>query len=373
MSKGQDSKTNINLYPNLNDIKNNGETSSRAHDGSSKSDSSDSEEITKTEYKTTMLFQWIDKYDGSNNKLNEFIINTDAVFKLASKEQKPILLAYAKKQLTGRAKMIVSTKCINSWNKLKEFLIESFSPRQTIDELILESQTLKQLANESIMDFTLRLDILDSNFIKAINFEHKESPTAIPGLLKMKDNICLRAFLAGVLPMYQNLLTLKEPKNYQEASYFCVKIENENKINRSHEQLTKKQNFCNFCKKSNHTSANCYKKLNQSINANHNENKFGKSEANIRNTSLSSQSGSKLFCNYCKKTNHEIKDCRKLKWKREQEKQKSNSSSSGRIQLVSEDSETLSSSHSDSLNSSTTAESAAAPRAINLIKAEFSQ
>ncbi|KAF5301234.1 hypothetical protein FQA39_LY10820 [Lamprigera yunnana] len=165
---------------------------------------------------------WIDKYDGSNHKLNEFIINTDAAFELASENQKIILLAHAKKQLTGRGKIIVSTKIIISWAQLKEFLIETFSPKQSIDELILESQTCRQLPNESIMDFTLRLDILDSKFIKAINLENNDSKTL------------------GVLPVYQNLLSLKEPNTYREASYFCLKIENENKINQSHERLLKK-------------------------------------------------------------------------------------------------------------------------------------
>ncbi|KAF5276777.1 hypothetical protein FQR65_LT16185 [Abscondita terminalis] len=230
---------NKNLYPNLKTELKVFINDSKMSQQNSQSSNSNSQEILFEEHKISTLFQWIDKYDGSNHKLNEFIINTDAAFELATENQKVILLAYAKKQLTGRAKMIVSTKIISSWAQLKEFLIETFSPRQNIDELILESQTCKQLPNESIMDFTLRLDILDSKFIKAINLENND-PLILPGLLKMKDNICLRSFLAGVLPIYQNLLSIKEPKNYQEASYFCLKIENENKINHSHDQLLKK-------------------------------------------------------------------------------------------------------------------------------------
>ncbi|KAF5285575.1 hypothetical protein FQA39_LY16587 [Lamprigera yunnana] len=295
--------------------------------------------------------------------------------------------AYAKKQLTGRAKMIVSTKIITSWAQLKEFLIETFSPRQSIDELILESQTCRQLPNESIIDFTLRLDILDSKFIKAINLENNDSKI-LPGLLKMKDNICLRAFLAGVLPVYQNLLSLKEPSNYQEASYFCLKIENENKINQSHERLLKKPNSCNFCKKNNHTTANCYKKLNHSINPKYNENQFVKSEAKIHNiipdnhphfqTNIPNRT--RMFCNYCKKSNHEIKDCRRLKWKREQENRNANTSSN--VQLVCTsmnldvpictsmnlDVPSTSQSH---LNSQSTVETSANPQEVNLVKAEY--
>ncbi|KAF5278777.1 hypothetical protein FQA39_LY18353 [Lamprigera yunnana] len=270
------------LYPNLN----------IELEKMSKEESDLSSSVT---YKLETLFQWVDKYDGSNQKLNEFIINTDAAFELASESQNSILLAYAKKQLTGRAKMITSTKIISSWRQLKEFLIESFSPRQSIDELILEAQTCRQLPNESIMDFTLRLDILDSKFIKAINLEDS-NPIELPGLLKMKDNICLRAFIAGVSPTYQNLLTLKEPKNYQEASYCCLKSENENKINRSHEQYKRKPNFCTFCRKNNHTTANCYKQLNQAINPRHNENTFVKSEAKIHNTNSYTIPQPKLFC-----------------------------------------------------------------------------
>ncbi|KAF5284825.1 hypothetical protein FQA39_LY04550 [Lamprigera yunnana] len=182
-----------------------------------------------------------------------------------------------------------------------------------------ESQTCRQLPNESIMDFTLRLDILDSKFIKAINLENNNSKI-LPGLLKIKDNICLRAFLAGVLPVYQNLLSLKEPSIYQEASYFCLKIENENKINQSHERLLKKPNSSNFCKKNNQTTANCYKKLNHSINPKYNENQFVKSEAKIHNiipdnhphSQTNIPNRTRMFCNYCKKSNHEIKDCRRL-------------------------------------------------------------
>ncbi|KAF5297098.1 hypothetical protein FQA39_LY02678 [Lamprigera yunnana] len=283
------------LYPNLN----------IELEKMSKEESDLSSSVT---YKLETLFQWVDKYDGSNQKLNEFIINTDAAFELASESQNSILLAYAKKQLTGRAKMITSTKIIS--NKTK----------QSIDELILEAQTCRQLPNESIMDFTLRLDILDSKFIKAINLEDS-NPIELPGLLKMKDNICLRAFIAGVSPTYQNLLTLKEPKNYQEASYFCLKIENKNKINRSHEQYKGKPNFCTFCRKNNHTTANCYKQLNQAINPRHNENTFVKSEAKIHNTNSYALPQPKLFCNYCKRNNHEIKHCRRLKWKNEHQNQ----------------------------------------------------
>lgn len=54
--------------------------------------------------------------------------------------------------------------------------------------------------------------------------------------------------------------------------------------------------FLSFCRKLSHTTANCYKKLNHAINSESNENRFGKEEVNIRNTSFSSQSNSQLFC-----------------------------------------------------------------------------
>ncbi|KAF5303205.1 hypothetical protein FQA39_LY10118 [Lamprigera yunnana] len=206
------------------------------------------------------------------------------------------------------------------------------------------------------------------DFVEATNFDQKDS-LLLPGLLRMKDKICLRIFLAGVLPLYQTLLTIKEPRTYQEASYFCIRIENENKINQSHKKLLKTQNNCSYCKKANHSTANCYKRLNHSINTQHNENTFSKGEARIHNTSFNNSNYQKSspFCNYCKKTNHVIQDCRKLKWKREKEKSNSVSTSSN-VNMISTDKEPLCVVQPP-LNSISTVETPADPQSVNLIKA----
>jgi hypothetical protein len=336
------------IYPDLNV-----ERESMANEMDSQSAISDVES-----HNIHTLFRWIDKYDGSRTKLNEFITNTDAAFELATPEQHSILLAFARKQLTGRAKIMVSIKVTPTWNSLKNILKDYFSPTQSIDELILESQTLKQLPHESITDFTLRLDILDNAFVNAIKYEYEEDTSSHSGMFKIKDSICLRAFTAGVLPRFRSLLTVKDPKSYLQASLFCQRVENENNIFNNREQLTEKVKMCTFCNKKGHIATNCYAKLNQRTDPNANENAFEKRDANKKGIYFASNQSSRkhfeiLICKYCKNKGHSIEECRKLKFRKEQENYKNNKNRE---------------SNNKHLNSKASEDVTTGPRSVNIIE-----
>ncbi|MGL4387934.1 MAG: hypothetical protein ACRCTJ_00880 [Brevinema sp.] len=145
------------------------------------------------------LTRFINSFDGNKSELPSFIRKCDYAFNLASDSQKPILLAYVFSQITGKADSIINTREITTWEVLKNFLEENFSESKQFSQLLLELQSCKQHTNETILEFTQRIEQHYTNLLRSAtnNTSVKEE---IKGKHSLIKELALQAFLIGVHP-----------------------------------------------------------------------------------------------------------------------------------------------------------------------------
>ncbi|KAJ8933290.1 hypothetical protein NQ314_014118 [Rhamnusium bicolor] len=90
------------------------------------------------------------KFDGTKSKLFEFIDNCDKAYSLVKSEYKPVLFAIIETKLTDNARSVVRNRSFESWESLKNHLLDIYSERRTIGQWQLELNSCKQNPGESI-------------------------------------------------------------------------------------------------------------------------------------------------------------------------------------------------------------------------------
>ncbi|CAF4921592.1 unnamed protein product [Pieris macdunnoughi] len=177
-----------------------------------RSESSMSEKL-----ETSVLLKFIKPFDGSRDKLCSFINNCDNAFKLASQSQKPLLLNYILCQLENKAETAASIKDFESWEQLSQFLQSQFGERKHYAHLLLDLQESQQLSNESVSQYSLRVESSLYKLLTEISLSNKKK-VELSGKISAMEELALHCFIMGLTPKISNFVRMKNPQSLNEAT-----------------------------------------------------------------------------------------------------------------------------------------------------------
>ncbi|CAF4830986.1 unnamed protein product [Pieris macdunnoughi] len=264
-----------------------------------RSESSMSEKL-----ETSVLLKFIKPFDGSRDKLCSFINNCDNAFKLASQSQKPLLLNYILCQLENKAETAASIKDFESWEQLSQFLQSQFGERKHYAHLLLDLQESQQLSNESVSQYSLRVESSLYKLLTEISLSNKKK-VELSGKISAMEELALHCFIMGLTPKISNFVRMKNPQSLNEATNQAILEEKmqmllETKASQNYKQNLKSYPMrdgrpvhnlnkqpapiCRYCKFPGHVIENCRKR---EYNNNRNRSSFNRaSDANNSNNNF---------------------------------------------------------------------------------------
>lgn len=268
-----------------------------------KSESSKKGEMTD---KITLSFltKFIKTYNGDRESLPAFLTNCDNAMSLASSDQQPVLCKFIISQLEGKAQVACSLKTFTKWTELKNFLRSTFGEKKHSIHLLSDLQHCKQLLNEDVTKFSLRIEQILTRIHSNIHYSCKDERELLGRTAAMED-LALNTFLLGLNPSLSNIVRCKNPTTLSDAIQYAI---DEEKIFNLYKINTKSQKQCSVCNKAGHTSSECFKNkkpFSKNVFQIHHQNNFNKNQKPNSNNSYIKT------CNYCKRTGHTITECRK--------------------------------------------------------------
>lgn len=310
------------------------------------------------------------RFDGSKNKLYEFIDNCDKAISLIKPELKTILFAIIETKLTDKARAVTRNRSFLEWKDLKKFLLDAYAERRTEGQWQLELHSLRQLPSENVMSFSNKVE---NCYIKLLNTLDanltREAREACTKLLKTQ---ALNVFIRGLHKDISILVKSQNPDSLERAISLALSEEQEQLS--SNEML--KQTYCTICKRNNHSTVNCRFKNQTERNIRHVQNQndtasnYNKNSSNFRPT----QNYSQKFCRYCKKNGHLIEECRKREYINNKKGYDINPTNRSRNQINHSRSNQTSNSSQDNnqhLNSQSPRQPAAHSRGVHSVQAAF--
>lgn len=307
----------------------------------------------------------IPEFDGSSNKLNNFIDNCDIASKRLDKkvfEDETIFLDLIKTKLKDKAYNVIRYKKISTYAELKKELNLQFSDSRPVEQLQAELVNLRQLPRESVRDFASKIEktLFELNAV-CIAREGDGSATVIENL---NNGTALNTFVNGLYEPIRRIVKPCHSKTLKDA--ISEAIEEESVINSKKNLIS-----CNICHRKGHIARNCFKNNSSQFTYNNNNfskssnnsfNKTGNSKSNSINNNSSAQFNNSfnpqlnstrnnntgiIRCFYCKNVGHKINECRKRAFKNQQTQSSISSqnvastSASVNLNTVSENSENL--------------------------------
>lgn len=232
-----------------------------------------------------ILLKFVKPYDGSRETLNSFIINCNNAYELATSTQKSIIFKYILCQLSGKAEVACSIKEFQNWEQLKEFLKTQFSERKHYSHLLMELQESKQLSNENVSHFALKIETNLSQLLTEISLTNSKAKE-LPGRIAAMEELALHHFLVGLQPRISNIVRCKSPKSLNEAINYAISEERiqetlykrntptdnrprprpprpvfQNQTNKQYSNFRENHPaICRYCKFPGHTIDNCRKR-----------------------------------------------------------------------------------------------------------------
>ncbi|KAF0755124.1 Uncharacterized protein FWK35_00006370 [Aphis craccivora] len=222
---------------------------------------------------------------GTESDLVSFFI-----FNNISDAIKPNILEAILAQLTGEALSAVRYKKITTWDKLKKLFKTVFGSAHSVSYLQMKLSQMRQNAKESIKDFSTRVEKTAHELTNALTVDW-DAPDA--------------EIIAGIPQTIGLLLKARNIQVFKEAVLNTMEEETTAEFynNMSGDKSAIK---CHRCEKFGHY-ANESRTSEQKIATFRNPNN-GQSPKTEFKREYSSK-----FCKYCRKTNHDKSECRKLK------------------------------------------------------------
>lgn len=249
------------------------------------------------------LCAFINPYKGERETLPAFLTNCQNALDLAKGNQKELLLKFIIAKLEGKPQIACSNKIFEKFDDLKNFLRQNFGERKHYNHLLLDLQNCKQLNNETVAQFALRIETC----LTALQSEIHNSESLkkeLAGRIAMTEDLALFTFTLGLNPRLSTIVRCREPKNLNAAVNVALQ---EEKIQNLFFQTTKaKSPVCKICNKPGHSESECYLKRRQ--HASNNNTTYSKNPSSNNAAPSSSQVP---VCSYCKNKGHHISQCRK--------------------------------------------------------------
>lgn len=265
---------------------------------------------TKMNVDLNVLIKFINKFDGSREKLTPFINNCKNALSLSSPPQTDILFKYILSQLEGRAESACSIKDFDNWLQLEEFLKSQFGERKHYAALLTDLQSCRQEIGDSVSQFALKVESCLSKLLTEINVSiPTKKKGELAGRVAAMEDLAIHTFTVGLAPRLSTVVRCRDPETLNEAINIAI---SEEKIT----QAVDKRNTNN--NKFNNNNYNRYNKFNSFNKLPSNRPKFEQFRpvhvtSQYQNPS-SSRNPSEPICRYCKFTGHTIENCRKREY-----------------------------------------------------------
>lgn len=251
-----------------------------------------------------VLLKFIKPFDGSRDQLNPFINNCSSAYNLATPDQKHILFKYILSQLQGKAETACSIKEFSNWAQLKDFLTTQFGERKCYAHLLTDLQECKQLANENVTQYSLRLETCLSQLLTEINLLNIKQ-YELPGRTAAMNDLALHTFILGLQPRISNNVRVQSPKTLNHAINIAT---SEERIL----QFMRKTHEPNKFKPSNVSGG--FRRPDYQPRPSYN---FEQKPQVFQNKPQVFQNKPQVFpvqCRYCKAPGHTIDNCRKREY-----------------------------------------------------------
>lgn len=220
----------------------------------------------------------IPTFDGNPKQVNRFI-NACTNFITAHNDLNNVgaainiaLFDTILSKLVGRAADLIASRIeLNTWDLVKNAIIDTFSDQRSIDCVIQDIITMKPERNENPQQFGIRLQDARSLLFSKVNVSND---TRAIKLLKIEEygKLVMKTFITGLNYHMQLIVRLKNPDSLEQAMSFALEEENflhfkNNSPNLSHKQTptvnnTNSQLNANKFKRPVHYSANAYRPQN---------------------------------------------------------------------------------------------------------------
>lgn len=186
--------------------------------------SSKSDNAPLLEVDLNTLLKFIKPYNGSKDTLNSFLLNCNNAYDMATEAQRPIIFKYILCQLEGKAEIACSIKEFKKWPQLKDFLKTQFSERKHYSHLLADLQETRQMSNESVTQYSLRVETCLSQLLTEISLSDT-TLKELPGRIAAMEDLALHHFTIGLNPRVSNIVRCRAPKNLNQAINIAVSEE----------------------------------------------------------------------------------------------------------------------------------------------------
>ncbi|PZC83506.1 hypothetical protein B5X24_HaOG207489 [Helicoverpa armigera] len=263
-------------------------------------------------YPIQVLCNFITPYQGERETLSAFLTNCQNALDLASDSQKFLILKFIISKLQGKAQVACSNKIFDNFEDLRTFLRQNFGERKHYNHLLLELQSCKQLPNETVAQYALRVETCLTDLQSEIH-NSNSLKKELAGRIAMTEDLALHTFCLGLHPNISNIVRCRDPRNLNAAISIATEEEKIYKYS--------VKSSCKVCNKMGHSESECRFRIKQSkipypTKQYYNANKFrNPHELPTRNPyEPSSSSSQPVICRYCKNIGHDISQCRKRQY-----------------------------------------------------------
>lgn len=246
----------------------------------------------------TFLAQMITSFNGNSSELSNFLQNAENALSIAKENQKTALTALIFSKVSSEVKNKINASEINTFTDLKIKLKQVFQITESLTYLQEQLETCRQKPNETVKEFFLRIEHLNSRIIQKIK-ESTISNSMLVGKLALINEMALRRFTHHCKPEISNILRHKTFMSINEALSIAseeesfVSMQNQLKIS-----LQTNKKYCKICKRNNHNTNEC-------------RNKNFKHSGDPPQSKNYNNSFKK--CDFCHFRGHTIDECRKKK------------------------------------------------------------
>lgn len=226
-------------------------------------------------------------FNGNRSTFSQFISDCDNAISLCAPHQMRPILIFIISRISGSAREQIEGKIYNSWEEVKNDLRKFYKPQNdnflTYIQLMERLNNLRQDRNESVTSFFEKIEktVKDlTNSITAANNDQRQ------GKVTLINDLATNRFIYHSHPDISRFLRTQNLKSLSEA------------VPKALEEETAISNSKNF---------NYYR--DQKFYDNDHNNKYYNPSRNFQRGNTSQK-----FCNYCKKSNHSIEECRKREY-----------------------------------------------------------
>lgn len=225
------------------------------------------------------ILSQIDSFDGHGdaNSLNFFLKSCDAMMKIVKTTEKDRLaeLIFATK-LKGKAQEVTQYKEFNSWEEIKDFLLENFTDKRPPSHFLNLLMNIRQNYRETIKGYGERVQTLFNKYKETCNLNYTSNEAKV--LIDNLQSILVSNFRKGLHDeKIQIRIIAENTVDLDKAISIAIELEleqndkfkigqNSRNINLIHSNISTNpnnykpgpsQSSCMFCHKNNHVTSQC--------------------------------------------------------------------------------------------------------------------